>query len=291
MTASAALLLAFAVLGADDKDKDKDKEKKIATIVATLPEADALLWVDDEKQDETGAKREFRTPPLEPGKKYYYLFKARWEPNNYTMITREKKVVVEAGKETKVDMGVKDEGKKDDIVIRYVPTPKLFVDEMMKMANVTEKDTVYDLGCGDGRLVIAAVKDFKAKAGVGVDLDPERLKECKEAAKKAGVEDKVEWRQQDVFKVPDLDKATVVVIYMADEVMEQLWPDFLKRLPNGARIVSHRFVPGDKYKPEKTKELSSGGYTEKIYLWTIKREEKKDDKPKDDKKDEKKDDK
>ena len=294
MTASKVLGLALALaLAAAATADEKAAEKKIATLVVKT-EPDSTVWVDDEEQDKAEGDREFRTPPLEPGKKYYYLIKARWEPNNYTKITRTRKVIVEAGKQTKVDLTVR--GPKDpldDIQIRYVPTPQNFVDEMMKLGKVGEGDVVFDLGCGDGRLVVTAVKAFKAKRAIGVDIDPERIKECKENAKRAEVEDKVEFRQQDAFKIPDLEKATVVTLYMSDELNEQLWPILQKRLSNGARIVTHRFLMGTN-KPEVSKELSdSKGYTEKIHLWTVKKDEPKKDEPKKDepKKDEpKKDD-
>jgi uncharacterized protein (TIGR03000 family) len=256
--------------------EDKKEEKKSATLIIRVANANARLWVDDEEQEKAGLVRTFRTPPLTVGREYTYQVKSFWEPNNYTKITRTRKVTVEAGKMIKLDLTREDPSIPDDIRIRYVPTPPAFVDKMLEVARVTDKDVVFDLGCGDGRLVVTAVSKFKARRGVGVDIDPTRINESKENAKKAGVAEKVEFRVQDVMKVPDLEKATVVTLYLADELNEQLWPVLQKRLPNGARIVTHRFLMG-KNTPEQSWTLTARtdwgtSYTNKIHLWTVKRE-------------------
>jgi uncharacterized protein (TIGR03000 family) len=255
--------------------EDKKEEKKSATLIIRVANANARLWVDDEEQEKAGLVRTFRTPPLTVGREYTYQVKSFWEPNNYTKITRTRKVTVEAGKMIKLDLTREDPSIPDDIRIRYVPTPPAFVDKMLEVARVTDKDVVFDLGCGDGRLVVTAVSKFKARRGVGVDIDPTRINESKENAKKAGVAEKVEFRVQDVMKVPDLEKATVVTLYLADELNEQLWPVLQKRLPNGARIVTHRFLMG-KNTPEQSWTLTARtdwgtSYTNKIHLWTVKR--------------------
>ncbi len=273
-----ALLLAVAApLVAYDDKKD---EKTSATLIIRVAKDNARLWVDDEEQEKGGLVRTFRTPPLTVGRIYSYQVKTFWEPNNYTKITRTRKVTVEAGKMTRLDMTREDPSIPDDIRIRYVPTPPAFVDKMLEVAKVTDKDVVFDLGCGDGRLVVTAVSKFKARSGVGVDIDPARINESKENAKKAGVAEKVDFRVQDVMKVPDLEKATVVTLYLADELNEQLWPVLQKRLPNGARIVTHRFLMG-KNKPEQSWTLTARtdwgtSYTNKIHLWTVKRDARKD---------------
>jgi uncharacterized protein (TIGR03000 family) len=243
--------------------EDKKEEKKSATLIIRVA------------QEKAGLVRTFRTPPLTVGREYTYQVKSFWEPNNYTKITRTRKVTVEAGKMIKLDLTREDPSIPDDIRIRYVPTPPAFVDKMLEVARVTDKDVVFDLGCGDGRLVVTAVSKFKARRGVGVDIDPTRINESKENAKKAGVAEKVEFRVQDVMKVPDLEKATVVTLYLADELNEQLWPVLQKRLPNGARIVTHRFLMG-KNAPEQSWTLTARtdwgtSYTNKIHLWTVKR--------------------
>jgi ribosomal protein L11 methylase PrmA len=156
---------------------------------------------------------------------------------------------------------------KDDKVtcrIIYVPTPQPVVDKMLDMAKVTKNDVVYDLGCGDGRIVATAAKKYGAR-GVGVDIDPERMKDCKATLEKMGATkikaetDKkgitkltaefevngkpvpVEYRRGDALKVSDLDKATVIQLYMLPEFMEKLEPQALKKLPKGARIVAHDY--------------------------------------------------
>src|SRR5215470_14791220 len=115
-------------------------------------------------------------------------------------------------------------GRPDRIVVGEGWTPLPVVEAMCKLAEVGKGDVVYDLGCGDGRIVVTAVKKFGAKKGVGIDLDPERIKESNASAKDAGVTDKVEFRLGDVMKIKDLENATVVTLYLGDELNEQLRP-------------------------------------------------------------------
>ena len=147
--------------------------------------------------------------------------------------------------------------------VPYVPTPQEVVDEMLRMANVGKDDVVYDLGCGDGRLVITAVKKFGAKRGVGVDIDPQRIKESNENAQAAGVNDRTKFMVQDLFKT-DIKDATVVTLYLLPDVNLKLRPKLWSDLKPGTRVVSHAFDMGD-WKPEKT--ASVDGRT--IYFWTI----------------------
>ena len=171
--------------------------------------------------------------------------------------------------EIAIDFRQKSDTEKDDIVVRFVPTPGDFVDAMCKMAKVGKDDVVYDLGCGDGRMVITAVKKFGAKRGVGVDLDPALVKKSKEDAEKAGVADKVEFRVGDVLKIKDLSSATVVMLYMGDDVNLRLRPILQKTLRPGARIVSHRFGMGD-WEPDRTDTFDGeDGDEYTLLLWTI----------------------
>src|SRR3954453_21117590 len=121
--------------------------------------------------------------------------------------------------------------------VPYVPTPNPVVDGMLKLAGVTAADTVYDLGCGDGRIVISAAKDYGAK-GVGVDINPERIQEARENAKKAGVEEKGRFEENDLFKAP-IAEATVVTLSLLPDVNQRLRPRLLKELKPGTQIVSH----------------------------------------------------
>jgi SAM-dependent methyltransferase len=125
----------------------------------------------------------------------------------------------------------------------FVPTPMAVVEKMLEMAEVDKEDTLYDLGCGDGRIVILAATKYGAR-GIGIDIDPQRIKEANAAARKAGVEKKVEFRLADVTKV-DFSKATVVTLYLLEESNELLRPLFDKLLKPGTLVVSHNYpIPG-----------------------------------------------
>ena len=127
--------------------------------------------------------------------------------------------------------------------VPYVPTPEEVVVEMLKMAGVTQNDIVYDLGCGDGRIVITAAKLFGAR-GVGVDNDPNLIRQSNENARKAGVTDRVKFIEQDLFET-DIREATVVALYLLPELNLQLRPKLLRDLRPGSRVVTHEFDMGD----------------------------------------------
>jgi ubiquinone/menaquinone biosynthesis C-methylase UbiE len=146
--------------------------------------------------------------------------------------------------------------------VPYVPSPNPVVEGMLKLAGVKAGDTVYDLGCGDGRIVITAAKTYGAN-GVGVDINPERIEEARANARSAKVEDKVKFEENDLFKA-NIANATVVTLYLLPDVNVRLKPKLLKELKPGTRIVSHSFDMGD-WKPEKD-ELIEGRH---IYLWTV----------------------
>jgi ribosomal protein L11 methylase PrmA len=144
----------------------------------------------------------------------------------------------------------------------YVPTPPEVVEAMLKVANVKAGDVVYDLGCGDGRIVVTAAQKYGAR-GIGIDIDPQRIKEANENVKKAGVGDRVKIMQADLFETP-ISEATVVTLYLLPSLNVKLMPKLMKELKPGTRIVSHAFDMGD-WKPEQT--LNVDGRT--VYYWTI----------------------
>jgi SAM-dependent methyltransferase len=145
----------------------------------------------------------------------------------------------------------------------YVPTPQEVVDAMLALANVSGKDVVYDLGSGDGRIPITAAQKYGARA-IGIDINPERIKEANENLAKANVGDKVKFLNQDLFET-DISEATVVTLYLLPSLNLKLMPT-LKKLKPGTRIVSHSFDMGTEWPPEKTEDVN--GRT--IYLWVIK---------------------
>lgn len=147
--------------------------------------------------------------------------------------------------------------------VPYVPTPTAVVDRMLQLAQVTPNDVVYDLGSGDGRIPIAAVQQYNVQRAVGVDIAPERVSEANQNAQQAGVSDRVEFRQQDLFQT-DLRDASVVTLYLLPDVNLRLRPKLLSQLKPGTRIVSHAFDMGD-WKPDQVVNVE--GRT--VYLWTV----------------------
>jgi len=133
--------------------------------------------------------------------------------------------------------------------VPYVPTPEEVVVEMLKMADVGKNDVLYDLGCGDGRIVIKAVRELGCR-GVGIDIDPVRIKECRKNAVNAGVTDKVEFFVKDLFQA-DISQATVVTLYLLSKVNLRLRPKLLRELAPGTRVVSHDFGMGE-WEPDKS---------------------------------------
>ena len=147
--------------------------------------------------------------------------------------------------------------------IHYVPTSGGVTDTMLKLAKVTAEDVVYDLGSGDGRIVITAAKKYGAR-GIGIELDPELIKKANRNAQKAGVADRVTFVQADLFKT-DFSDATVVTLYLSNSINRRLASILQRQLKPGSRIVSHRFDMGDDWKPEADVRLEGTH----VYLWTI----------------------
>jgi precorrin-6B methylase 2 len=157
-----------------------------------------------------------------------------------------------------------DEGKK---IVPYVPTPQDVVERMLELAQVKKGDVVYDLGSGDGRIVVTAAKKYGVRA-VGFEIDPERIKESHENIKKAGVGHLVEIRQQDIRTV-NLSPATVLTMYLLPEVNLMIRPNIWKQMKPGSRVVSHDFDMGD-WKPVRTENIKdSSGWDHTLYLWHV----------------------
>jgi len=146
--------------------------------------------------------------------------------------------------------------------IHYQPSSPAIVEAMLKLAKVRPEDVVYDLGCGDGRIVIEAVKRYGAR-GVGIDIDPQRIKESRENAAAAGVTDRATFRNEDLFE-SDIRDATVVTLFLWGSVNIKLRPRLLNELKPGTRVVSH-YWDMDEWKFEKRIEVEG----HQIYLWTI----------------------
>lgn len=152
---------------------------------------------------------------------------------------------------------------KKKLDVPYVPTPQSVVDAMLELANVSKNDVVYDLGCGDGRIVITAAKKYGAR-GVGVDIDPDRIKEANTNAQQAGVSDRVKFVEQDLFQT-DFKEASVVMLYLLPDINLRLRPKLQSELKPRTRVVSHAFDMGD-WKPDKTVSVDE---LRTIYMWVI----------------------
>lgn len=153
--------------------------------------------------------------------------------------------------------------------VPYVPTPQEVVDKMLDMARVRRDEVLFDLGCGDGRIVVTAASRFGAR-GVGIDIDPERIAEARANALKAGVSDRVEFRQDDLFRT-DFSSANVVTLYLLPDINRKLRPQLWRQLRPGTRIVSHAFDMGEQWPPERTERVDY----RTLYAWTIRPEHKK----------------
>lgn len=150
----------------------------------------------------------------------------------------------------------------------FIPTPIEVVDRMLEIAQVTRDDVVYDLGSGDGRIVIKAAKKYGAR-GVGIEIDPKLVKQSRAKAKEDGVSHLVEFRVQDAMKV-DVSKATVVTLYLTSELNSKLRPILEEQLSPGARVVSHDHETKS-WTPDKIETMPGGLlHTHRIYLWRIK---------------------
>jgi precorrin-6B methylase 2 len=252
----------------------EERPKPQPTLLRILvPTRDAEVYVLDELIEGSGLVRELEAPALEAGVTSFDV-KISFPLNNYTTITRNKTLRrrADGSYPVTVNMRKADSRNPDHIAIRYVVTPMAAVRQMLKMAEVGEGDVVFDLGCGDGRMVIEAVYARGATRGVGVDFDPERIIDSRKRAAEFGVSDRVEFREGDVLEaIPDLRDASVVMLYMGEAMNQRLMPILQKALKPGARVVSHRFSMGNLWKPEKALGVRdpTGAEKYKLFLWQI----------------------
>jgi uncharacterized protein (TIGR03000 family) len=283
---AAALVLVFGfAAGAQDK-------KAPATIKILIPETPTKVALKVEGKDLEANDKASRegvrvlvTPDLDAGKTYAYKVEATIEPNNYTKIVRTREITFKAGETVELDLRKKDDKVKDNVIIRWVPTPRVVAKDMCDLAKVTKDDVVMDPGCGDAIMLIAAVEDFKAKRAIGTDIDPKMVKTGQDAVKAAKLEDRITVKEGNALelKPEDLKDVTVVMLYMGNELNIRLRPTLWEHLKPGARIVSHRFIMGD-WKPDKSITVNRvGDYGEEdfhLHVWTVTGKEKGGDYPK-----------
>ena len=150
----------------------------------------------------------------------------------------------------------------------FVPTPPETVDEMLRQAHLKKGDVLYDLGSGDGRIPIAAAKQYGVRA-VGIDIDPKLVEEAKETARREGVENLVSFRNEDMF-LTDVREATVVTLYLSNTLNVMLRPKLLRELRPGSFIISHDFRMGD-WVPEKSVRVPWKNLYRTVYVWTVPR--------------------
>src|SRR4030095_5558662 len=151
--------------------------------------------------------------------------------------------------------------------VHYEPTDTDVVQAMIKLAAVKAGDVVYDLGCGDGRIVIAAVRAASNVRGVCVDIDPRRIAESRENARQAGVTDRIRFLNQDLLET-DIRDATVIMLFLSPQLNQKVRPKLQRELQPGARVVSHWHDMGD-WKPQERVHIMSSGRDRPLYLWTI----------------------
>lgn len=276
---------------------DKNDEERPARLRVLLP-GEAKLVVEGVETKQKGPFRRFRTPYLTPGKSYKYTLECTYEQDGRT-VTIKRVVRVRAGDDIEVNLNeseavkpkiddkpmlpdkprvaVKPETNKKTLPeknppkapprepdVIFIPTPQKVVDKMLEMAAVTKDDVVYDLGCGDGIIVITAAKKYKCKA-VGFDIDPKMVQKSRENVKKQGVEKLVTIEEKDFLDL-DLKGATVVTLFLTPKVNLKLLPQ-LEKLKPGSRIVSHDFgIEGRKPKDVKPVKDEFGD-SHKVYLW------------------------
>jgi uncharacterized protein (TIGR03000 family) len=233
-------------------------------VVVVLSADDAELTLDGRPIPGSGSSRTFDTPPLDAGREHRLTFGVTWMPNSYTTMTRAKTVAIRPGENARIDLSV--EAPDDRVRVIYVPTPNDVAEAMVDLAGVGPDDVVYEPGCGDARITIAAIRKG-ARRGICVDIDGERARESQANVAKAGLADRIDVREGDALDVKDLSDVSVVMLYMGDHFNLLIRPVLWRELKVGSRIVSHRFGMGD-WAPDKTINVGDGGFWQ-LHLWTI----------------------
>ena len=268
-------------------------KKAPATIKLLIPESptQTVLKVDgkeldQDKSDKDGV-RVVITPGLEPGKTHVFKIEAKIVPNNYTEIFRTREIQLTAGGQLTLDLRKMDEKIKDDVHVRWVPTPEAVVRDMCELAKVNEDDVVMDPGCGDAIMIITAVRDYKAKKGLGNDLDPMKVLESQENVARAGLKERVTIKQGNALHLTadETKDVTVLMLYMGNDLNILLRPLIWEHMKPGTRVVSHRFIMDD-WKPDRTiKVTHEDEFDEELenftlHLWKVTGKEKNGDYPK-----------
>jgi uncharacterized protein (TIGR03000 family) len=233
-------------------------------VVLIVPAEDAEVAVNGKPLAGAGSSRAFETGPLEAGTQRY-TFSVTWKPNTYTTMTRTKVVAFRAGDAVQIDLSVEDPS--DRVRVIYVPTPQTVADAMVDLAKVGRTDVVYEPGCGDARITIAAIK-AGARRGICVDIDPERARESKANVEKAGYGNRIDVREGDALDVRNLSDVSVVFLYMGDHFNMLIRPVLWRELKVGSRVVSHRFTMGD-WESDNTIMVSTEEGTFELHVWTI----------------------
>jgi len=224
--------------------------------------ANARLFIEDKATKSTGPVRLFFSPPLveAKGNRYVYTLKAVIpDPGGEQVVTR--RIEVKPGEHRKVDL--RPDRAPD---ARYFPTPQEAVEAMLRLANVTRDDVVWDLGCGDGRIPVTAAKKHGCKAR-GFDIDPARVKDSLANIKKNGVGKLVTVERKDLFTLDLSKEPTVVTLYLLPDLNVKLLPQ-LRQLPDGARVVSHAHKMGS-ITPDEERTINTDEGAVTIYLWKV----------------------
>ncbi len=233
--------------------------RKTVTLEVYLPDG-ARLFIEGQEATFKGSMRRFISPPLPPGK-YTYTIKANI-PGSGGPRTITRRIDVRPGDFESIDLRPAGKGPIADV--EYEPTPQKVVDALLRLAKVTKEDVVWDLGCGDGRIVVTAAKEYGCKAS-GFDIDPERVKDSLANVRKHGVERLVTIEQRDIFTLDLSQGPTIVALYLLPHLNAQLLPQ-LRKLPPGARVVSvaHRMAD---IKPDASVVVATDLGEFDVYLW------------------------